>query len=61
MNLALKKTIGFVIILFCISVLIELVTDRNFTQDFFVKKAVSNLLAGVIYFLIMNYTLKKST
>ena len=57
---ALKKTIGFVIIMFVFSIVIEFATDRNFTSEFFIKKIVSNLLAGVFYFLIMYYISKKS-
>lgn len=56
----LKKTILFVILVFLISILIEFVTDKNFTTAFFIKKAISTLIAGVIYFGVMYYFSKKS-
>lgn len=35
-------------------------TDKNFTTAFFIKKAIGNIIGGVIYFFILYYFSKKS-
>jgi hypothetical protein len=60
MVLTLKKTIGFVILVFLISILIEFLTDKDFSSTFFIKKTISTFIAGLFYFFIMYYFSKKS-
>jgi hypothetical protein len=55
-----KKTILFFILVFLSSILIEFLTDKNFTSAFFIKKTISTLVAGVFYFGVMYYFSKKS-
>lgn len=55
-----KLSLLFTLITFLIGVLVEYFTDKNFTTTFFIKKAISNIIAGIFYFFIMYCFSKKS-
>lgn len=55
-----KFTLVFVFTIFLIGIIVEYITDKNFTTAFFVKKTISTLIGGLIYFGGMYYFSKKS-
>lgn len=55
-----KFTILFVFTTFLVGIIVEYFTDKNFTTAFFIKKTISNVIAGIFYFFIMYYFTGKS-